>query len=253
MGRWSRVVARSFVPWLEVEGRAHWLDVGCGTGALTEAICELGNPASVVACDPSGPFIETASSTLPDKRVAFELAGAEHLPDRDGGFDVIVSGLVLNFLADPERALANMRRRLSPRGFVAVYVWDYTEGVELLRRFWDAATEVDPRAAVVDERRRFGFCNPEGLARLFRAADLGSVHWTRFTVPTPFASFDEIWQPLLGRTGAAPSYVASLDPEQRERLRQRLEPLLTCTDGSPRALTASAWAFRGAPLDAASA
>ena len=191
MGRWSRPIAKLFVEWLGLEPRAHWLDVGCGTGALTDAICELGRPASVVACDPSGPFLETASSTLADKRVMFELGDGEHLPDRDGGFDAIVSGLTLNFFPNAVRALTAMRRRASGRGVVAAYVWDYAGGMELLSRFWQAAIELDPAAANLDEARRFQSCNAEGLSALFQAAGLAQIATERLLVSLPFASFDD--------------------------------------------------------------
>jgi SAM-dependent methyltransferase len=245
MGRWSRPLAKTFVEWLALDARAHWLDVGCGTGAVTAAICELGKPASVVACDPSGPFLETASSTLPDKRVSFELATAERLPDRDGGFDAIVSGLVLNFVPDPERALSAMRQRLSPHGIVAAYVWHYAGGMEFLGHFWEAALALDPGAASLDESKRFQFCTAKGLEALFRAAGVGKVEIEGTRVTTQFASFDDYWEPFLGRTGAAPSYVAALDADHRDRLRaavrERLEP-----DADGRiSLSASAWMVRG--------
>jgi SAM-dependent methyltransferase len=245
MGRWSRPLAKTFVEWLGLEARGHWLDVGCGTGALTEAICELGKPASVVACDPSGPFLEIASSTLPDKRVSFELATGERLPDREGGFDAVVSGLVLNFLPHVERALGAMRARLSPRGVVAAYVWDYAGGPEFVHQFWQAAVALDPGAAGLDESRRFSFCNAEGLTAAFRAAGLGKVELERSRQVTRFASFDDLWEPFLGRTGPAPTYVASLDAAHRDRLREALrERLVPDADGRIE-LTATAWMVRG--------
>jgi ubiquinone/menaquinone biosynthesis C-methylase UbiE len=248
MGRWSRVLGRAFVDWLGLEPRAHWLDVGCGTGALTAAICELAKPASVIACDPSGPFLEAASSNLPDKRVTFELASAEHLPARNGGFDAIVCGLLLNFLSDPVRALAAMKRKLSPQGLVAAYVWDYAGGVRFLNEFWQAATELAPEAAPLDEARRFAFCNTVSLTDAFRAAGFGEVQVARLSLTTTFASFDEYWEPFLGRTGPAPSYVASLDAEHRERLKQRLRERLEGQQrGAPIELEANAWAVRSAP------
>jgi len=109
MGRWSRPLARKFVEWLDAKPLANWLEVGCGTGALTSAISDLCRPASIVACDPSRPFIEYARKNFPDARASFVIADAEALPTRDGGFDAIVSGLVLNFLPDVERALSSMR------------------------------------------------------------------------------------------------------------------------------------------------
>ena len=143
MGRWSRPLARVFIEWLHPRPSANWLEVGCGTGALTSAICDLCDPASVVACDPSGPFIEHARRNFADARVSFIAAGAEALPNRDGGFDQVVSGLVLNFLPDPAQAVASMRKRLRPQGTVAAYVWDYAEGMELLRSFWEEAVDLD--------------------------------------------------------------------------------------------------------------
>lgn len=251
MGRWSRALAKSFVDWLGVEARAHWLDVGCGTGALTAAICELGRPASVVGCDPSGPFIETASSTLPDKRVSFELAGGEHLPEREGGFDIVVSGLVLNFVPDPVRALMAMRRRLGARGIVAAYVWDYSGGMQFLHHFWQAAVELDASAQELDEERRFAGFGPEALAAHFRAAGLGDVAVDALSLPTVFASFDDYWEPFLGRTGPAPSYVASLSGERRDRLREALRARLTPGADGRIALQARAWAARGAASNTA--
>lgn len=245
MGRWSRAVGKQFVEWLAVEPRAHWLDVGCGTGALTEAICELGRPASVVACDPSGPFVEAASSTLPDKRVSFELGSSDYLPRREGGFEVVVSGLVLNFVPDVARTLGAMRRRLAARGLVAAYVWDYAGGMQLLSQFWAAAVELDPGARELDEARRFAEFGPQMLSERFQAAGLADVAVEALTVSTVFAGFDDYWEPFLGRTGPAPSYVASLGPEARERLREALrERLVPGADGRI-ALEARAWAVRG--------
>ena len=245
MGRWSRLLAKRFVDWLGVDARAHWLDVGCGTGALTAAICELGKPVSVVACDPSGPFVEAASSTLPDKRVSFELASGDYLPRREGGFDIVVSGLVLNFVADPARTLAAMRQRLGARGLVAAYVWDYAGGVQFLQHFWDVAVALDPAAAALDEGRRFAAFGRDALAEHFRAAGLAEVTVEALSMPTVFAGFDDYWEPFLGRTGPAPGYVASLSSEQRERLRDALRERLTPDADGRIALEARAWALRG--------
>jgi len=245
MGRWSRPVARAFVEWLDPAPRRHWLDVGCGTGALSAAICEVGNPGSIVACDPSGPFIDYARDTLADKRVGFELATAEHLPGRDGGFDMVVSGLVLNFLSAPERALGAMRARLSAEGCVAAYVWDYAGGMEFLRCFWEAAVAQNSAAVQFDERRRFASCSPTELAASFRAAGLEKVETTALDSVVQFVNFDEYWQPFLGRTGPAPSYVASLDPAQRESLKQLLRERLEAGHDRRLQFQARAWAVRG--------
>jgi SAM-dependent methyltransferase len=245
MGRWSRPLARVFVEWLHPKPSADWLEIGCGTGALTAAICDLGGPASVVACDPSGPFVRQARESLPDPRASFLVAGAGNLPHRDGGFDVAVSGLVLNFLPDPEAALASVRSRLRAGGTVAGYVWDYADGMEFLRYFWEEAIAADPGAASLDEGRRFPLGRREALASLFERAGLAGVETGRLEIPTLFRSFDDYWTPFLRGTGPAPGYVASLDPPGLERLRERLRRRLRAEGDGRILLRARAWAVRG--------
>jgi SAM-dependent methyltransferase len=245
MGRWSRPVARAFVTWLDPRPSADWLEVGCGTGALTSTICDLCEPASVVACDPSEPFIGHARQNLADTRVSFVAGGADALPRRDGGFDAVVSGLALNFLPDPERAVASMRERVHRGGTVAAYVWDYADGMEFLRTFWDEAVAADPRATALDEGRRFPLCQLPALASLFRAAGLARVETGSLEIPTDFDTFDDYWTPFLRGTGPAPSYVASLDPPSRDALRARLRRRLDDGNDGRIRLRARAWAVRG--------
>lgn len=252
MGRWSRTVAREFVAWLGMQPQAHWLEVGCGTGALTSAICDLGQPASVVACDPSDSFVEHARKLLPDTRASFVTAGVENLPARQDGFDAVVSGLVVNFIPDPGNAVASMRERLRPGGTVAAYVWDYAEGMEFLRIFWDAAVAVDSRAIHLDEAQRFPLTRPESLGSLFQSAGLANVETHALEIPTNFDSFDDFWTPFLRGTGPAPSYVARLDPGQREALRGHLRRRLHGDGSTKIQLRARAWGVRGvAPISLA--
>lgn len=245
MGRWSRAVARGFVEWLNPRPSEHWLDVGCGTGALTATICTRCDPASVVGCDAAEAFVAYAKGNVMDARASFLVAGADELPSRVGGFDCIVSGLVLNFLLDPKQAVGNMGKRLRPRGTLAAYVWDYAGGLEFLRHFWEEATASDPGAAALDEGTRFSPCDAAALASLFRDAGLEPVDTRVLDIATDFADFDDYWRPFLGGTGPAPSYVASLDPVQRDSLRQRLaQRIPTGVDGRIH-LRARAWAVRG--------
>ncbi len=245
MGRWSRPIARSFVNWLRLKPSAHWLEVGCGTGALTSAICQFSNPASVVACDPSEPFINDARTRISDPRVSFVLAGAHDLPRWDGDFDAVVSGLVLNFVPDPVKAIASMRARLRPGGCVAAYVWDYAGRMEFLRYFWEEAVALDPGAASLDESHRFPLCQPEALASLFRAAKLSHVETHALESSTSFKDFSDYWGPFLGGTGPAHTYVTSLEPNRRELLRQRLQQRLQPEPDGRIHLDARAWAVRG--------
>lgn len=245
MGRWSRLVARAFVEWLDPEPSAHWLEVGCGTGALTSTILDHAAPASVIACDPAEPFIEHARRSVSDARVSFLVSGADALPRREGGFDAAASGLVLNFLPHPEAVVVSLRERLRTDGVVAGYVWDYSDGMEFLRHFWEEAVALDARAATLDEGRRFPLCRKEALGSLWRAAGLARVETDAVEIETNFASFEDYWTPFLRGTGPAPSYVASLDPTSRESLRERLRRRFSAGAGEEVRLRARAWAVRG--------
>jgi SAM-dependent methyltransferase len=244
VGRWSRLVARQFVPWLDQPPGLRWLDVGCGTGALTEAVLHDAEPSAVLGVDPSPGFLASAAAGVRDPRAGFVLGDARALPVADASVDVVVSGLVLNFLPDPVAALRELRRTTG-EGTVAFYVWDYTGQMEMMRWFWDVAVDLDPAAADRHEGSRFGFCRPGPLAEAAAAAGLADVAVADIVVPTVFADFDDYWTPFLSAQAPAPSYVASLDESGRTALREALrERLPTGDDGSIR-LTARAWAVRG--------
>jgi SAM-dependent methyltransferase len=245
VGRWSRPVARSFVAWLAVPADARWLDVGCGTGALTGTILATAEPSEVLGVDPSPDFVAHAAAHVRDPRAAFREGSAQALPADDAAFDAVVSGLVLNFVPAPSAALAEMRRVTRPEGVVAAYVWDYADGMQLMRRFWDAAAELDPAVRELDEGLRFPLCRPEALHELFTGAGLVAVEVEEIVVPTVFADFDDYWTPFLGGTGPAPAYAVQLPDHDRAALRESLRSRLpTEVDGSIH-LTARAWAVRG--------
>ncbi|MBB3082688.1 class I SAM-dependent methyltransferase [Geodermatophilus sabuli] len=245
VGRWSRAVAPRFLAWLGVPAGRAWLDVGCGTGALTEAVLAGWSPASVVGVDPSPAFLASARSHVPDGRASFREVAAQALPLHDESVDAVVSGLVLNFVPDRPAGLAEMRRVVRPGGVVAAYVWDYADGMQLIRLFWDAAVDLDPAARDLDEGRRFGDCRPGPLRDLFLAAGFDDVEVEGIVVPTVFADRDDHWTPFLGGTGPAPAYVASLGEDRRTALREGLRARLTpAPDGSIH-LSARAWAVRG--------
>jgi len=243
VGRWSRLVAAEFVDWLAVEPARRWLDVGCGTGALTATILERADPAAVVAVDPSPAQLETAEQHIHDHRAHFVPGDAGRLPA--GEFDVAVSGLVLNFVPDAGAAVASMAGRVVPSGVVGAYVWDYAGRMELMRRFWDAAAALDPAAVALDEASQFPICHPEALAARWRDAGLAGVETRAIDAPTVFADFEDFWAPFEGGQGPAPRYAMSLDEGRRAALRERLRATLpTAGDGSI-SLIARAWAVRG--------
>ena len=202
-------------------------------------------PSAVLGVDPSAAFVAWAAARVDDPRASFREGTAAALPVFDASVDVVVSGLVLNFVPDRPAALAEMRRTVRPGGLVAAYVWDYAEGMQLIRRFWDAAADRDPAARTLDEGVRFPDCRPAPLAELFTAAGLDEVDVAAVVVPTDFPGFDDCWTPFLGGTGPAPAHVASLGEDARVALREALRTGLPIADDGSIHLTARAWAVRG--------
>jgi trans-aconitate methyltransferase len=244
VGRWSRGVAVEFVDWLDAAPGRSWLDLGCGTGALTTAILERADPAAVVGIDPSPSFIDHARAATPDRRAVFLTGDALALPLAAGSADVVVSGLVLNFIPDTSAALREFLRIARPGAMIAAYVWDYAEKMEPIRAFWDAAIALDPAARDLDEARRFPVCAPDELRALFADAGLVAVANRTIDVVARFASFDDYWTPFLSGTGPAPGYCVALPEDRREALRALLaERFPPAGDGSI-TMTARAFAVR---------
>ena len=222
MGRWSRLVAREFIAWLRAETGSRWLDIGCGSGALARTAIELASPAAVLGVDPSAGYVSTARRLAGDDRAQFTRGDACALPCSTAAFDIAVSGLVLNFIPDARLALAEMRRTVRPGGVVAAYLWDYADGMQMLRYFWDAAALVDPDGSPLDEGERFPICRPDSLGESFRSAGIEEVAVQPLVVATIFRDFDDYWDPFLGGQGAAPRYFSGLTEAQQTALKDRL-------------------------------
>jgi ubiquinone/menaquinone biosynthesis C-methylase UbiE len=174
VGRWSRPVGHRFVHWLAQPPGLCWADVGCGTGALTGIVLQEAAPKRVIGVEPSEGFLHVARASITDPRAALTSGDAQSLPIAHHAVHVAVSGLVLNFVPDKPRALAEMCRIVKPGGVVAAYVWDYADEMQLMRYFWNAVTDVFPEEAARDEGRQFPMCKPEPLAELFRTLFLDS-------------------------------------------------------------------------------
>lgn len=243
VGRWSRRVAPAFLSWLGIPAGRSWLDVGCGTGALCAAIVDCCSPSAVTGVEPSEGFLKTAAENLAG-RAALHQGSATAIPLADGSVDVVVSGLMLNFVPDPRAALAEMARVTCKDGVIAAYVWDYAGRMELMRLFWDAAVELNPDASTLDEGVRFPLCRPEPLKKLFAGAGLEGVELTPIDIATEFADFDDYWKPFLGGQGPAPAYAMSLDEPARARLRDRIRERMPVTANGTISLTARVWATR---------
>jgi SAM-dependent methyltransferase len=245
VGRWSRSLAREFLRWLAVQPGSAWLDFGCGTGALAHTILAAESPRLVIGCDRSADYVAFAHQQVTDGRATFVVAELPDLPLLPGGFDAVVAGLVLNFLATPAEGVAAMRDRARTGGTVAAYVWDYADGMQLMRVFWDAAVELDPAARGLDEAVRFPLCHQDSLRAVFHDAGVRDVLVEPIVVPTVFRDFDDYWAPFLSGQGPAPGYAMSLSPERRARLRGLIRQRLPASADGSIPLSARAWAVRG--------
>jgi SAM-dependent methyltransferase len=250
MGRWSRPIAEKFLRWLDAPHGADWLDVGCGPGALVETVLSRAVPRSVFGCDSAVAYVRHARVSISDPRAGFEVGDAMRLPFPHGAFDVVVSGLALNFMPDPEAALREMNRVAHSGGLVAAYVWDYPGEMQILRVFWDSAVELEPGARELHEGRRFALCSPHRLEDLFRDAGLADVDAEPIETFARFRGFDDFWLPFLEGQGPAPSYVAALSGDRQAELRDRIRGRLPVLPDGSITLATRAWAVRGIALAA---
>jgi SAM-dependent methyltransferase len=239
MGRYSRKLAPRLIAFAGVEPGMKVLDVGCGPGALTEALAARIGPEDVAAADPSPPFVSAARDRIPGADV--REVPAESLPWPDETFDAVLSQLVVNFMDDAHAGVGEMRRVTRPGGTVASCTWDYSEEMRMLRVFWDAATALDPDAP---DEATMRFRQPGELSGLWEAVGLADVETGPLEVEVEYAGFDQYWLPFTAGIGPAGSYCASLDPDRQAALREECRARLGDPRG-PFSLSARAWAVRG--------
>jgi ubiquinone/menaquinone biosynthesis C-methylase UbiE len=242
IGRYGPELAAALIASAGLQPGMRALDVGCGPGALTTALSELLGADNVAAVDPSEPFAQACAARVPG--VTVEVAAAEALPFDDDAFDAALSQLVVNFMTAAAAGVREMRRVTRSGGTVAAAVWDYANGMTLLRRFWDAAAALDPQAESLDEGRTMRYCQPDELAQLWEEAGLEDVATSALGVGADYEDFDDLWQPLEAGVGPSGAYVAALPAEQRAQLRDELRRRLDVGE-SPFRLTAGAWCVAG--------
>jgi SAM-dependent methyltransferase len=245
MGRWSRKLAALFVQFAGVNASDSVLDVGSGTGTLAVALTTTAASNRIIGIDSAKPYVAMAQSQHGSALISFEVGDAQQLRFASGTFDCTLSLLVFNFLRDSRKALGEMMRVTRPTGIVAAAVWDYGEGMEMLRAFWDEATALRPASTAKDERH-LPFCRRGELAAAWTEQGLEDVVEDGLTIETRFTSFDDFWTPFLEKQGPAGAYIGSLTASDREALRSRLHGRLLGSHGDQTiVMQARAWAVRG--------
>ena len=245
MGRWSHDLAPLLVRFAGVRESETVLDVGSGTGALAGAVAAASPGARVIGIDPAAPYVAFAQAKRGNEKINFEVGDAQQMRFEDRMFHRTLSLLVINFIPDPQKAVREMTRVTRRGGTVAAAVWDYSDGMEMLRVFWDLAIAVRPADDKKDERH-MPFSRRGELSALWRSQGLQNVVEEGLTIQTRFASFDDYWTPFTQKQGPAGAYVAGLSSDEREELRRRLrQRLLGDGPDRPLVLSARAWAVRG--------
>lgn len=215
------------------------LDVGSGTGALTRRLARLLGAEKVAAVDPAESFVETCRARVGSADV--RMGVAEELPFDDGEFDAVLAQLVLNHMSDPVRGVQEMRRVARPGGVVVACVWDFAEGMQMLRAFWEAALLLDPIGAVESGAGNTPpFCHPGELRELWVKSGLTRVEVGELVVGAEYADFEDYWWPFAAGAGGSGKYCASLDRQRQTALREEVDRRLGFPAGAFR-LTARAW------------
>ena len=245
VGRWSRLIARQFLAWLDIPAGSTWLDVGAGTGILTQVILDQTAPQKVVGLDLSEQYLEYARQAVTDRRVEWKVGNASTLGFDTAAFDVAVAGLVLNFVPSVEDMARGMKEAVRQGGTVAAYVWDYGDRMQMMRHFWDAAAVVDPASKQFDAGTQFAICDPDNLRALFVTTGFQDVDVIPIDIQTTFSNFDDFWLPFLAGQGSISKYLRSLDDDRLNAIQQQLRRQLPINPDHTIPLTARAWAVKG--------
>ena len=228
MGRWSRAVAPHFLRWISAAKRAKWLDVGCGTGILTEALLDVCDPASVVGIDQSAVQVEQARRGPAGKRARFQQADALELPFPDAAFDIAAAALVLNFVPDPPCAVEEMRRVTRSRGVVAAYVWEFGKDLSpsgpLRRALRSVGAEVAPIPGTAHS-------SEEALRALFAGAGLASVESRTIDVTLAYADLEAFWNAQTPSHLPTTRTIEAMTEPERRRLKRVLHEALAVGPG----------------------
>jgi ubiquinone/menaquinone biosynthesis C-methylase UbiE len=227
MGRWSRIAGEIFLDWLAPKPAMLWRDVGCGNGAFTELLFERVSPLIVKALDPSSGLLATARQRLNGKPAEFFEGDGQVLPFEDNEFDASVMALVINFLPEPPKAVAEMTRVVKPGGSVSTYIWDIEGGGFTMEPIRRALNEFDIPAPVPGaEKARLDY-----LKNVWVSAGLEDVETNRIDITLPYETlpyedFDEFWNANTNIPNSVANAVGRLAPKDIELLGRKLQSAL---------------------------
>jgi ubiquinone/menaquinone biosynthesis C-methylase UbiE len=247
MGRWSKMLALPFIDFAGIADGERVLDVGCGNGSLTFTLPRIANVAEIVAIDYSQIFVDDVARANTDPRISVRQADAMALPFDDGTFDRSLALLVLHFVFEAEKAIAEMRRVVRPGGVVAAAVWDHLGGMPGMRMMLDTAAMLDENANAFRQDYCFRpMTAPNEMNNSFVAQGLENVEQTSLTIRMDYQSFEDYWMPFAGGDGPLGAYVTGLEPSLRARVEAAVRGAYEAgrPDG-PRSFASVAWACRG--------
>ncbi len=247
-GRWSRLIANEFIAWLGIEGSRleNCIDMGCGTGALSEALLANAVCESLTCFDLSPAYLSLAKKRIQSKEVEFLLGDGQNTLLPSGKYCGVVSGLAVNFVESPEKMLSEMRRLGRSGATLGLYIWDFADGMKPIRMFWDAAHECRaPDVEELDSANLFPICQRENLLESISEAGWLEPEVAPVEIDARFENFDDYWTPFLSGQGTAPAFAVGLGEEVREKVRQTLCAMVTHDSNEPFVLRTSAWGAKG--------
>ena len=226
-GKWSRVIGRDYVDWLAIENGSRWLDVGCGTGALCEVILDRCAPKEYVGVDMAEAQLEYARSRHPDDRARFQIDDALSLSFSQDAFDAAVSALLINFLPDPVRMVAEMKRVVRPSGAVAAWTWDFARNRAVAQHISAAIfARMSADFQRIDDVQRVDSTRLEAMERIFLDAGLENVRTTTVDTVVTYKDFNDYWVTNMGYQSTTANFVSQLTDPERRRFRAEVRALV---------------------------
>jgi SAM-dependent methyltransferase len=241
MGAWSRLAGQEFLGWIAPQPGLRWLDVGCGNGAFTQLIAEQSAPLSLVGIDPSEAQLAFARQQPLLQSVEFVNADAMALPFPDAAFDLAVMPLVIFFVPEPAKGVAEMARVVAPGGTVAAYAWDMEGGGFPYRDVTETLSAIGRSTPMPPSPEASRL---EVLWDLWAAAGLGDLQTREIAVERTFDDFEDFWSTLLGGPSAGQA-LAAMNEEERSGFRALLRARVQPAGSGPITLPARAHAIRG--------